>query len=525
MQPYLRNGDTITPAFAVFARPQQLYPKIIQDYLFSRYPEYNLRFFNAGWGGETSAGLFGRLERDVLSLNPTVVTLYYGMNDGGYKTVNDATLNTFRNNMEGVIKKLLDRQIRVIVFTPGCADEGKLPVPLGYNEALSAMGQVAHELAQKYNCPFADIHAPMLAFMKARKLPGSSYRIFPEDGGVHPNEAGHFVIAAEMLKGIGAEPSPGFNLDAAKAVRASDGTLTLATHMPINVPFWIMPEMEEVARDSGLLTLAGQDLTISNLLPGIYVVSINGERAGQFSAKQLSESVELIGNYSERARQIYDLTTLKDANFFNTWRHYRLGGALTPIDKPLSDPVTVRAVDSLMKVDDNYSDALHTLSTPSPEAVITLQKTDLPADAGPNLAFRKSYVSSDPNRRGNGEGLTDGSWQISRKTAFNTGMSPDFPKTVTIDLGKVFDRISLVKTGSVKTGVTKTVKVSLSSDNKTFTEVGSHAFAQGKDEKYIYTFPPQNARYVRLTYLDHYDGPELFCGSPEAEVYTQSQEQ
>ena len=69
-------GDSITE--------QQLYTNYVEAYLASRYPELKLTFFNAGWGGDTAPGGCNRLDRDVLALKPDVVTICYGMNDGGY---------------------------------------------------------------------------------------------------------------------------------------------------------------------------------------------------------------------------------------------------------------------------------------------------------------------------------------------------------------------------------------------------------------------------------------------------------
>ena len=47
------------------------YPRYVQQYIYCRYPDLNIRFFNAGWSGDTAKGALARLERDVFSLNPT----------------------------------------------------------------------------------------------------------------------------------------------------------------------------------------------------------------------------------------------------------------------------------------------------------------------------------------------------------------------------------------------------------------------------------------------------------------------
>ena len=67
-------GDSITE--------QQLYTNYVETYLATRFPERKLTFFSTGWGGDTSPGGARRLERNVLALQPTVVTICDGMNDG-----------------------------------------------------------------------------------------------------------------------------------------------------------------------------------------------------------------------------------------------------------------------------------------------------------------------------------------------------------------------------------------------------------------------------------------------------------
>src|SRR4051812_37631815 len=69
-------GDSITE--------QELYTKDVEAYLTQRYPDWHLTFFNAGWSGDNAGGGKERLNRDVLALKPTLVTVCFGMNDGTY---------------------------------------------------------------------------------------------------------------------------------------------------------------------------------------------------------------------------------------------------------------------------------------------------------------------------------------------------------------------------------------------------------------------------------------------------------
>src|SRR5579864_5477286 len=96
-------GDSITE--------QRLYTTYIEAYALTRHPEWKLWFRNVGWGGDTSwlrqrshpdeTKLFAAdeatqqqmvetavkrgLERDVLPLKPTFVTVNFGMNDHSYQ--------------------------------------------------------------------------------------------------------------------------------------------------------------------------------------------------------------------------------------------------------------------------------------------------------------------------------------------------------------------------------------------------------------------------------------------------------
>lgn len=163
------------------------------------------------------------------------------------------------------------------------------------------------------------------------------------------------------------------------------------------------------------------------------------------------------------------------------------------------------------------------LTAPTPP-VSAAQTADLPDDIGPNLALEKPHQSSDPNKRGWDSGLTDGIWGASKGSAYATGTSAEFPKTVTIDLGEK-QRIAHVYTGVPKVGFTKTIEASISEDGVEFKAVGKHDFNMGKENRHLYSFKPADARYVRLTFLENYPKtgkkgyPQAHCFLSEVEVY------
>src|SRR4051812_4621054 len=65
-------GDSITEQYD--------YTNVVEYYLVTRFPTWDLQVYNAGIGGDTAGGGNGRAVRDVLSEKPTAVTINFGMN-------------------------------------------------------------------------------------------------------------------------------------------------------------------------------------------------------------------------------------------------------------------------------------------------------------------------------------------------------------------------------------------------------------------------------------------------------------
>lgn len=144
-------------------------------------------------------------------------------------------------------------------------------------------------------------------------------------------------------------------------------------------------------------------------------------------------------------------------------------------------------------------------------------------DMGSNLAKDCTWESSDKNTYGWDTGLTDGSTLPQPPNCYATSNTDQFPKHVTVDLKKA-QAINLVRVAVPEIGSTKTVAVSISTDGKTFREVGKHAYALGKAENAAYPFHEAEARYVRVTYLDHHDQlagnfPNTFAFTSEVEAF------
>lgn len=144
-------------------------------------------------------------------------------------------------------------------------------------------------------------------------------------------------------------------------------------------------------------------------------------------------------------------------------------------------------------------------------------------DLGENFARGCTWQCSDPNLWGWDTGLTDGSWASLPPNCFATAATDVYPKHVTINL-KQARTLNLVVVGTPEFGSTKTIAISLSTDGQTFREVGRHEFPFGKAERATISFPDAEAKFIRLSYIDHHnqqsrDFATTFGFTSELEAY------
>jgi len=105
---YLRNNDTVV-FYGDSITEQRLYTTFVETFVLTRYPRLQVRFVNAGWGGENAPGGNGgpvdlRLRRDVIPFKPTVMTVMLGMNDGGYRAFDQERFDRYTAGMEHILQ-------------------------------------------------------------------------------------------------------------------------------------------------------------------------------------------------------------------------------------------------------------------------------------------------------------------------------------------------------------------------------------------------------------------------------------
>ncbi len=180
-------GDSITE--------QRLYTTYLETYLLTRFPTWKLTFRNAGWGGDTSylrqRGLPPpqALQRDVLDLHPTVVTIDFSMNDGGYGGFNQGPLRPAYCGRNGNRPSAQSCRCPPIMLTSSAVEKNEPGDEwLGYNQTLEQFAAGDAAVAAKAGMPFADQFHPFMDAINRLRTIEPGLRLSGD--AVHPGKAG-----------------------------------------------------------------------------------------------------------------------------------------------------------------------------------------------------------------------------------------------------------------------------------------------------------------------------------------------
>lgn len=136
-----------------------------------------VNWYNEGVGGTTTDYSLARVIRDVVDHNPDVVFFSHTCNDGNRDT---------RRNMESVVRTLMSLDNPpYIVFTRTT------------NSSFSQSNGYGNQVANFYGLPLID---DLEAFQAATTGTGVTITDLFNSDGVHPNDAGHKVIADNIIK-------------------------------------------------------------------------------------------------------------------------------------------------------------------------------------------------------------------------------------------------------------------------------------------------------------------------------------
>ena len=143
-------GDSITEAGRNLNDPADLgtgYVKIAASKLRPLYPEAELEILNRGVGGDKTAELLLRVEKDVLAEKPDFVVLEVGVNDVWHRAHGViVTPEEFRANYEELVAKILSSGARLILMQPYML---RVSDKLRFRPYLNTVNDIIREIAKR----------------------------------------------------------------------------------------------------------------------------------------------------------------------------------------------------------------------------------------------------------------------------------------------------------------------------------------------------------------------------------------
>ncbi|MEI8379626.1 MAG: GDSL-type esterase/lipase family protein [Planctomycetota bacterium] len=334
---WVMAGDSITA--------QHLHSNYFEAFCFARYPQIKFAFRNSGVGGHTITSTLARYDYDIDAWKPTVVSVELGMNDQGGNTPEQ-----YISNMAKMVTRIRTGNALPVMLTASPINNGNTMANLAGNRRLHEYAETLKEFSQKEKLPFADQFHLLIdvwgtnkprenlanaipnlqniaqnndvagvEHLRAFLLEQSKSAVKPvsmQGDPVHPGAPGQLMMAAALLKELGANPFvSSVTIEGAMAtskgclvenLKAENGVLSFE-RIDESLPFPIPEEAAAVLSLFPALTeLSQYTLQVKSLKPGMYSLKINGvQLPSLLSAQNLAEGVNLTGlAYAPRTANI-----------------------------------------------------------------------------------------------------------------------------------------------------------------------------------------------------------------------------
>ena len=236
------------------------------------------------------------------------------MNDHGYQAYEPAIGERYEKAMTAIVSAFTNAGARVVLGAPGCVGPG---VPWSkatteeMNLNLCQLRNLDIDIAGAEHVAFADVFWSMLkgSFFATQRY-GEVYQLCGKDG-VHPDWAGHFVMAYAFLKALGVDGHIGtitIDLQAIAAsatpghevVRFDDGEAQIVSH---RYPFCASGEINKANTIRSAMTLVPFNaelnrwlLVVTNATAPRYIVTW-GTGYRTYTREQLAKGVNLADDF------------------------------------------------------------------------------------------------------------------------------------------------------------------------------------------------------------------------------------
>ncbi|HEY1580627.1 MAG TPA: GDSL-type esterase/lipase family protein [Terracidiphilus sp.] len=314
---YLHHGDTVV-FYGDSITEQNYYNQWVELYTATRFPWMRVHFYGAGVGGDRVTGGGGgpidqRLERDVFSEKPTVVTVMLGMNDGSYRATADDIEQIYVKGYQHLLDSVREHVpgVRLTLLGPSPFDDVTRPVtfPGGYNAVMQHFAEIDQSLADKYGAAFVNLNPSVVAAIQKADAMDPKLAVLLLPDRVHPDPPAHWVMAEALLMGwhapalvsdVTIDARAGTVMQARNAVVGQLGQTDAGlkwTEIEDGLP---LPFSRSNATQALLLDLTDiqqqlnrEMLHVTGLAPGRYTLSIDGDAVDSFSPEALESGINL----------------------------------------------------------------------------------------------------------------------------------------------------------------------------------------------------------------------------------------
>lgn len=240
-EPLPKHGDFIAMAGDSITYMSR-YSLYVEVYLLATRPDLDLRVMKIQrWCGGTADNYADEtLDQELIPAKPNIVTICFGMNDGGGRPFNSETEHRYESALTRIAERNRANGTITVLCSPGVVDEfsyenpelaalvskGRDGLPAdptasasavaaaAYNQTLASLRDTARHVAEQENVPFANTYDAMWQVMQAAKagygttwpprisLRRPDRRALLCDDGIHPDTAAHIPMAYAVLKAM-----------------------------------------------------------------------------------------------------------------------------------------------------------------------------------------------------------------------------------------------------------------------------------------------------------------------------------
>ena len=189
-------GDSITKGVRSGVKPEETFAALVEAGL--KKQGIAAQVINVGIGGERTDQALARLDTEVLSHKPRIVTIMYGTNDSfvdkGRKEPR-LSAQEFRDNLVAIVARLRATGVTPILMTePRWGPEGRNGLDVNPNGLLQKYVEGCRSVAKDEKLPLVD----HFAHWTKAEADGNKIADWTTDQ-CHPNPAGHRIMAELML--------------------------------------------------------------------------------------------------------------------------------------------------------------------------------------------------------------------------------------------------------------------------------------------------------------------------------------